>query len=210
MDGFTYNGFDSKQLHVYVNPGPTERWFESPEFESKTSEGAWRNGGYYYGNRVKTRKISFSCYFEDVTQRQREKIRWWLNRDSDGYLIFDERPFVKYKVHPEAITGGKIYATEYNDRNEMLYSGVFTANFTAYDPFGYLMYQSYTNYDEAGALKYCNIMHDDYMPSKPNVNSRSFLIYNPGTEKTALTLEIGGSAPNGLTITNEQNGTQCV
>lgn len=210
MSGFTYNGFDSKTIGVYVNPDAAARWFESPVFEQKSEEGTWRHGGYYYGTRVKTRTLSFTCWFENITMRDRERIRWWLSRDTSGYLIFDDRPFVKYKVRPAGITNGQIYGTQGYGESTRLYSGTFTVSFTAYDPFGYLIYTSYDSNNGQDAIPYCNIISTSEMPDMPTTSSREFLIYNPGTEKCAVSFEIGGAAANGMTITNATNGTKCV
>ena len=95
-----------------------------------------RDGGYYYGNNVKIRKFTLQCYFEEITRETREEIRNWLDRNTKGKLIFDERPFVYYNVRPTDVASGEIY-TILTTRGEV-YSGTFTATFSAYEPYGHL------------------------------------------------------------------------
>lgn len=57
---------------------------------------------------------------------------------------------------------------------------------------------------------YCGMLEKDEMPEDPSVNTRDFLIYNPGTETCETLIRIGGSAgEDGVTITNNTNGSEC-
>ena len=63
-----------------------------------------------------------------------EQIVGWLDRRTSGRLIFDERPLVYYDVVPS----GKIEFEDYcySNGGETLHAGMFTAYFTAVEPFG--------------------------------------------------------------------------
>ena len=141
--------------------------------------------------------------------KQREDIRRWLGHDTQGRLIFDERPFGYYNVAPSKPVTGKIYAESYPDSTETMYSGTFTITFDADDPFGYMLYTSYDDYDVDLATNYGNILATSMMPAAPQANDRLFLIYNPGDEKCGVTLHLSGSAPNGMILRNTLNGTSC-
>ena len=82
--------------------------------------------------------------------------------------------------------------------------------FTAYWPFGYMKYKSYAGTDKDGATNFCGILPSSMMPAAPTTSSTEFLVYNCGTEKCDTQIIIGGTAANGLTLTNQTNGTKCV
>ena len=181
MDGFSYNGKHSGDFGVWYVPDPAVLWTPSPDFEVFDSEDGTRDGGSYYKNRVKKRVFTLACYYEDITIETREKIRAWLNRNTAGMLIFDERPFEYYIVHPTKIVPGKQY-TQAGPWLQDTISGTMTITFTAYWPFGYMKYKSYNGTDLDNASAYCGILPDSKMPAAPTTSSRDFLVYNCGTE----------------------------
>lgn len=112
-------------------------------------------------------------------------------------------------MRPTKVTSGKIYANYDQLTGEERYSGTFTITLSAYDPYGYLKYQSYNIFDTEGASQYCGMLENTLMPAAPTVSSQSFLMYNPGTQTCSTIFRISGTAATGLTITNETNGTKC-
>ena len=136
MDGFSYCGIHCSRYNIGYIPDAKERWFQSPSFTLYEEDVSGRDGGYYYGNNVKIRKFTLQCYFEEITRETREEIRNWLDRNTKGKLIFDERPFVYYNVRPSDVTSGEVYAI-LTPRGEV-YSGTFSATFSAYEPYGHL------------------------------------------------------------------------
>ena len=202
--GFSYNGVHSRTYHVEYIPDASSRWFAGPEWEVYDSEVAWHPGGYYYGNAVKTKVFTLSCYFEEITVKQREDIRKWLHRDTSGSLVLDNMPFVYWNVRPTKIVTGKIY----NDGG--LYSGVFDVTFSAYNPFGYLTrkYNGATDNDNAG--DYCDLIAQADMPTAPTTSDTQFDVYNPGRETCGLILKISGSTDNPIEFLNTTNKTRCI
>lgn len=209
MSGFSYNGKHIREFGCEYIPNETERWFDSPDFTIYESTDVPRDGGYYYGNNAKVRTFQLPCFFEDITLATREAIRRWFDRNTEGELIFDDRPFAAYHVRPTKIVSGKIYAVYNPVSGEEVYSGTMTITLTAYDPYGYLRYDAYEQFDDDGATQYCGMLAQSMMPPSPTVSSRSFLMYNPGTQRCNTVFQIGGTAANGLTITNETNGSTC-
>jgi len=113
-------------------------------------------------------------------------------------------------VQLKKAVAGKEYTHRYDEFPHDTYSGTFTIEFSIYDPYGYLKYNTYENYDYDGAGMYCGMLEKDEMPEDPSVNTRDFLIYNPGTETCETLIRIGGSAgEDGVTITNNTNGSEC-
>lgn len=209
LNGFTYNGIHSETLGCWYIPDASDNWRASPEYEVMDQDVVGRNGGYYYGNRVKSRVFTLKMYFEDITAETRERIRAWLDRKTSGRLIFDDRPFVYYNVRPTKTEPGKLYTTRHGGSSFDRYSGTFTLTFTAYEAFGFLKYKYYTDYDQDGAGVYCGMLEENEMPAAPTAASESFLLYNCGTEPCGAKITLAGSAPNGVVIKNKTNGTKC-
>ena len=205
MNGFTYNGVHSSEYNVYYTPDHAARWWKEAEFETYKKDVAWRHGGYRYGTSVNIREINLSCYFEEIDIATRERIRKWLGRNTSGTLVFDEMPFVYYKVAPANVVPGKIY----EDTDESL-SGTFTITFIAVDPFGYLTRKSNDGTEDDNAADYCGIIAAGLMPPAPSTSGNSFSVYNPGTEPCGLKIMLAGTCDNPIRFFNNANKTQCV
>lgn len=209
MDGFTYNGIHSSTFNCYYIPDESALFDTKADFEVYDSEPAWQHGGQYFGTRLKSRTFSLSCFFEDISQETKEKMMLWQDRKTSGLQVFDERPFVYYKVHPTKKLTGKIYQHQTPGYGITQYSGTFTITFTAYDPFGYQTEKCYEDYDMSGIHQYCGILEKNEMPKEPLPTDRSIMVYNCGTERCGAVIRIGGTAPNGQTITNMTNNNVC-
>lgn len=209
MDGFEYNGRHCSEFGVWYTPDARDLWLNSPDYDVTSSKVKGRAGSYYYTNEAKERTFTLSCFFDEITWFDREQIRHWIDRKTSGKLIFDNKPFVYYNVRPTKLDTGRVYVTRGTNDLENLYSGTFTITFTAYDPFGYMTYKSFDTYDNDNASIYCGILDQAEMPEAPTTSTSNFLIYNCGTETTDTVITIGGTAPNGLTISNGTNNTVC-
>ena len=206
LSSFTYNGIHSSAFGCYYVPDEEKVFGEAyAEYSVYDDEPDWRDGGIYYGNRVSKREFELDCYFEDINQETREKMMRWLDRRTSGWLVFDERPFVRYEVRPTEKVSGKMYC------HEGRYSGTFTVTFTCYDAFGELTKTALTDASDPEHMSdYCGVIPESDMPEAPGVDSRDFLIYNCGTEIANTVISIGGTCgDDGLTITNAANGTAC-
>lgn len=202
--GFTYNGVHSSTYHVDYIPDAHDRWFEGTDWNVYETDVAWHDGGYYYGNAAKIKTFTLKCFYEEITIRQREDIRKWLHRDTHGQLVFDDMPFVYWNVRPTKIVTGN----EYNDSGR--YSGTFSIEFRAYDPFGYLTRKSNSGSETDNASDYCDLLPTGSMPAAPTTSDRAFNIYNPGREVCGLTIRIAGSASNPIEFLNTTNETRCI
>ena len=92
---------------------------------------------------------------------------------------------------------------------QVCYSGTFTAAFTCYDPFGKMNQISYTDGCDPHTLARTGILPAAIMPPAPTVNSRSFLLYNPGTEAAHTVIRLAGDVGDGLLIRNLTTGQRC-
>ena len=166
-----------------------------------------RDGGYYYGNQAKPKEFKLSCFFEKIPMHTYEAMMQWVGRDKEGRLIFDDRPFVYYTAISHKPPEGEVYRTR--GIGGYVYSGKITLYFKAYDPYGKMMYAACGEEDPDGAMEHCGMLPVSMMPSSPLAHPGSYLVYNPGTEMTEVTIKIAGSAPNGLEIRNETTGDVC-
>lgn len=203
--GFTYNGIHSSEYRVYYIPDASDRWFEGPEWEMYQTDVAWKNGGYFYGSAAKIRKFTLKCFYEEVNLKTRENIRKWLHRSTSGRLMFDDMPFVYWNVRPSKIVQGNRYI------DGDFYSGTFTLELTAYEPFGYLT-RKYNTEETVpdGADRYCDLIDISEMPAIPTRTSQTFQVYNPGREECGMTIRIAGTSDNPIEILNETNKTRCI
>lgn len=209
MQGFTYNGIHCNDLGIRYVPDETERGdFFSP-FEVIDTERAWNDGGEYFKTRIKSRDFSLSCYYENITYAQREKIIRWLDRRTSGELVFDERPYASYFVRPtKTITVKDYLQSQYGEK---LYSGTFTVTFTAYDPFAKLTYETLDDAECDIATEETALIYSSQMPPAVNAGDTSCLIYNPGTEIGHSVIKFAGrTGSRDMTISNSTTGDVCI
>ena len=207
--GFSYNGVHCEDLGLYYAPDATARMLSTPSYKPTTQAVTAHPGAYWYGNTVEARSFSLECYYEDATVAQTEEILQWVDRNSFGKLVFDDRPYVYYLVRPSKAPSGKRYVGHYacTSPNELVYSGTISLEFTAYDPFGYMTETTCLDWTD-DAVKATGVLIESMMPTN-SATLGNHLIYNPGTEATPLRITIAGSAPNGLSITNYSTGEVC-
>ena len=209
MSGFTYNGVHCSELGCTYIPDASGNWFVSPDIEIGKDEVPGRDGNYYYNTKRKARTFTLNCFLEDVDIHGRERIRRWLDEKGSGWLIFDDRDCVKYFVRPSKAAPGKLYRDTTWCSPDELYSGTFTITFEAKEPVGYLTRLTDDNLLDTEADHICNLVRADMMPAAPTASSRQFLIYNQGTQPCSAIIRIAGTAPDGLDIYNETNGSMC-
>lgn len=275
MNTFSYCGINSSTFGCYYVPDENARFDDRADYEVYDEEHDWRDGGVYYGNRVKKRQFALTCYYEQIDRKTRQRMMDWLGRNTEGRLVFDDSPWKYYIVRPTKKQNGKMFSHRKIGDTSLVYSGVFTITFTAYDPFAYLEVtniQDYydeinfrpndvfdilvsinentnVNYDIDFSMSadnmlmmtafdtdaysmteesqliiddkfanesferisdYINVLRGTEYPNAPSVDSRTFYIYNCGTEVAKPVIRIGGTVgQGGLTIINQTNNTIC-
>lgn len=206
MNGFTYNGIHSDTMRVGYAPSVDSWQRKQTTYEIADTDTPGRDGGYFYFSRYKTRDFSLSCWVEDVTINQWERIKRWLDKSTNGRLIFDDTPFMYYNVRPTKALTHKFYPA-----GNGLISGTFTITFTAYDPAGYLLYDrlDVTNSDCLKAAEYCDLLLPAFMPEAPDKETKDFLLYNCGTAPCDTTIRISGLVNDTVKIQNLTNSQTC-
>lgn len=122
--------------------------------------------------------------------------------------MFDHKPYCWYDV----VASKRIAITLYDQADESgnkLYSGTFTATFTCYEPFGKMFRSSYEGDADDNALAHTGLLTATMMPAPPTLESRSFLMYNPGTEAAHTIIRVVGDVGSGMLIRNLTTGQRC-
>ena len=206
---FSFNGKSCTEFGLHYIPDAGARWYDSPDYTMIDDDVTGRNGGYFYGTKVGVRTFKLACYFEENTIEKLEALYRWLSRTAEGKLIFDERPFVYYIVRPMLPSSAQVWWRDAYCKGQKRGSGKITLNFKAYEPFGYMSYNSIDDVDVDGAELRCGVIETDMMPPAIQSVAGDYLVYNPGSETVYPTIRIAGSAPNGMTLTNMTTGTTC-
>ena len=131
-----------------------------------------------------------------------------MRRDTQGELIFDDRPYAIYDV----VTSSKIEITLYNFEDadgKRRYSGTFEARFTAYEPFARMAESSYETGCNDAEMNETGILQKTMMPDAPALQTRAFILYNPGTERAHTVIRMAGDVGDGLLIRNLTTGQKC-
>lgn len=210
MDGFTYRGKHCEMFGCYYIPDESNISLRMETFSVESVAVTGRDGSYYFGTTVGERTFKLDCYFENISKEKYAKLMEWLRRDKSGELIFDERPYVKYSVRPIKAISPKQYIDNQCGRD--IYSGTFTIEFVANEPFGKMTIKALDGeIDYNGSTTDTNILPKRMMPPSANTDNTRFFMYNCGTEKAHTVIRIAGNVDpdNGLTITNTTNGTMC-
>lgn len=225
MGGFSYRGKNIGDFgEIYYAPDASERGEYALPYKVDEQEINGRDGAYYYGNHVEPREFVLRCYYEELTQQDKEDIMHWFGRNTRGRLVFDDRDWVYYNVIPNE----RIHFDDYRGMtcNGLRYKGIMTISLKAYCPFGKLMENALVNQvarigidafvdisilgnATTGGDNETIILMSYQNPSTHfDGNVTSVYIYNPGTEATPLLIEMAGTATDGV-ITNVTNGKKC-
>lgn len=185
-------------------PDASARGSHTSEYESYEAETDGRDGGYRYGTRAKPKEFSLDIYYENLERKQLNRLLALFDRDAKGELVFEDRPYAKYTASPH----GRIELQEYreNRNGQELYHGTMTIPMKCYDPFAKLD----VNADLTQAAGEIFWPANSVRPAAPDASSKSFLIYNPGTELTPVLIRIAGDSGDEMVIRNKTTGQECI
>ncbi len=206
MGGFTYRGKSISAFgDVYYAPDENQRSDYASQYETYEQETDGRDGGYRYSSRYESRVFDLSCYYENLTKRALNDLLNWFDRNTSGALVFDDRPYVTYKVSPYK----RVEVRDYKEDRGcgVLHHGEMTIHLKAYDPLGRL---NVTEEYKDAILDETFLLNDEQQPEPVTLQKNSFLLYNPGTERTPAMIRIAGDVDEQLTITNKTTGQVCV
>ena len=225
MAGFSYGGRNIGSFgDIFYIPNASERGEYALPFKVDEEEIDGHDGAYYYGVHVQPRTFNLRCYYEGLTRRNKEEVVQYFNRFTYAQLIFDDRPYAYYLARPYARVTMEDYRTVTSWDGELFY-GLLTIPLRAYSPYGHLLAASMINMAGRVGTALVGtaivgdaslpaddetlILAENMMPSNTFTTSGgTYLVYNPGTERTPLNIKLAGTATSGL-ITNLRNGQSC-
>ena len=209
--GFTFAGRHNSEFDLNYTPAVADRSQNIADFETKTQKNSYRHGQDRFGYSFKAREFKVDCYYEYITEDTIEKMLLWVTPDASGYLIFDERPYVRYYVNVSKKSVNSAYPVGEDEDGGLLYSGTFVIYFEADIPFGCLTINCLPDGDAEAQAKrqHPSLIYDYMMPDNDYTQMGSFIIYNPGNFETDTVIQIAGTASNGVTIKNKTNGDIC-
>lgn len=219
--GFTFDGVDIDKLdleyapdnaNTYVYKG-TSRLISEQKFEG-------HDGGYYYGETAQPKDFVLRCFYTGkvVTEGLMTRIYQTFRIGKSGKLIFRRRPWCWYIA-----TVINVDCTQLLNRA----NGLVTITMRAYYPYArtdMFAIPDFTDWEidiklNSGLLMditkipyyaYENGKHTISLVQSGYINEeKNFLLYNPGTEKAKVAIEIAGDVGNGVVIENKTTGQKC-
>lgn len=208
MRGFSFCGKWLDEFgSVYYTPGAEIRGDQMADYEIFSEEFKGKDGGYQYGNRVKPKEFELPIFYENMTRAELLRLIAWFDRRQKGALVFEDRMYAAYEAVPSARV--QLQDHKENRNGEEKHHGTMTVYLTAYDPLATLLVTAGDD-DLMGADNEVMMLPVDCMPDEPTASSKSFLIYNPGTEMTPTVIRLAGDCADELTIENKTTGQVCV
>lgn len=194
--GFQFGEYHSHDLGL-VRVSDGSRYIDPsiPNFTDTTTKIPGGDGTYYWDSFYSQRNFNIQCAFDNLTETQIRKIRQVFNAKAEGWLIFDETPFKKYRVKMSSPPQLKYVAFGESPTNR-IYKGELDLLFVSYTPyalntFKYLDQATYIN-AAGNTTNYPN--KNEWQDSVQLVNSNNsyisktatntFYVYNPGDVAT--------------------------
>lgn len=208
--GFIFNGVSCKSLGLEYAPELQDTYiYDADSFKINEEAFEGHDGGYYYGSTVNSKEFTLRCFFEEhnINKGILTKVSNAFKRGTTGKLIFDSRPWCWYIATVTNIDTSKI---------TNFLNGYVTVKLKAYYPFS----RYDTLYIKSDDMSYYNILsnsallNQDITPisnvvdgtpitHQSSLNDRTFILYNGGTERAKVAVEIQGDVGlGGVTISN--------
>lgn len=143
--GFHFKGQSSKDVYNIYRVSEGDRYTIDLDSDSQdiTVEVPGRDGAYYFGTTYKPKVFNIKIAFDSLTKKQLKDLKTWLSKKVDTTqstvkalyeFYLDEESDEKYMVR---VTGTpQLKCIPFDDaKNETVYKGEGTIQFTAYYPF---------------------------------------------------------------------------
>lgn len=207
--GFQFGDYHSHDLGLLrVSDGSRYNDVSVPNFTDTVTKIPGGDGTYYWDSFYSQRTFTVQCAFDNLDEAQLRKIRQVFNGKAEGWLIFDETPFKKYRVKLQSPPQMKYIAFGEGPTNRT-YKGELTLQFISYTPyaintFKYLDQATYVN-ESGNTVAFPNknewqnsvklLDSDNTIISSSAANT--FYVYNPGDAPTDTLITF--SAPSAAT-----------
>ena len=210
--GFSFCGVDIAKWDLEYAPELTDTYVWGPAGYNVNDETFdAHDGGYFYGTTMKPKEFTLRCYYEEqhVNRGVLAKVTSFFYRGRTGRLVFKRRPWVWYNATVVNIDYSKMTNTE---------NGIITISMKAYYPFARhdTLWMQEDPPNQADKEHNSALLSRDMTPgnkiiegSEELTEPKEFLLYNGGTEKAAVAIEIAGDVGEGVTIRNKTTGQSC-
>lgn len=208
--GFSFCGVDIAQLGLEYAPENANTYvFKTGEQKLSEQTFDGHDGGYYYGTTLMPKVFTLRCIFQDrhVNDGILANVTSFFRRGRAGRLVFQKRPWVWYAA--TVISVNSTQMTNYMN-------GIVTIQLKAYYPFGRADMLGYNG--EMPDTMLCNsaMLEESIVPSPIVIaqgeeleEQKTVLLYNGGTERADVAIEIAGDVGEGVTIANPATGEIC-
>lgn len=135
--GFTYNGKHSSEFNIIrVSDGSRFNQNLLPTIQDKTIQVPGAAGKIFQRADYDTRVFSIQIAYDNMSEQDMQNMRTWLGDKKIHKLVFDELP---YKTWYAKVTGtaSMKWLPFKEGKNNRLYKGEGTVQFTCYDPFAH-------------------------------------------------------------------------
>ena len=204
--GFRFDGIDIADLGLEYAPDNQNTYVYQPgiyKIHEQIIDA--HDGGYYYGDTMQPKEFNLRCIYEDkhITSGVMEKMHMLFRRGRTGKLIFDRRSWCWYVATVVNVDTKQM--TNYQN-------GVITVKMKAYYPYARCDYTVMPNNEYKQSLENSTGLLYNWEPETSFTNitqQTSLFLYNPGTERAKVSIQIAGDVGTGLTISNRTTEQQC-
>lgn len=219
--GFTFDGIDIDKLDLEYAPDNANTYVHKAT-ASTISEQKFEghDGGYYYGETAQPKDFILRCFYsgKNVTEGLMSRIYQVFRIGRSGKLIFKHRPWCWYVATVVAVDCTQLlnYA-----------NGFVTITLRAYYPYArtdMFSIPEFTDWEKDIKLNSGLFLDPTRIPyykvqngkkivgltlNSPLTQQTNMLLYNPGTERAKVAIEIAGDVGNGVVIANKTTGQKC-
>lgn len=216
---FSYCGINISAYGVHYAPERNDWhiWGNDYKVIEKTVDS--QDGGQWYGSTIQPKQFALRCYFEEITEYQMASVMNLFKKDANGYLIFDERPWLSYVA---TVTKPPVLV-KYPSVNGS-YSGTVVFNLTAYYPYARssvnTLDAAYLNADINAQitrlLATTALLEEAELPANitiseaaPRTAQFSYYAFNAGDAEAYTTINIAGDVGDGVIIWNTMTNQIC-
>lgn len=206
--GFTFRGVDIADLGLEYAPDISNTYvYYAGEHKASEQSFDGHDGGYYYGSTVQPKTFTLRCVFEEkhINKGLMTRIYRLFTRGATGKLVFTTRPWLWYTA--TVIAAPQLQMTNYEN-------GLITIQLKAYYPYGRCDELGFDEMDEVktgttAMIATRKIPSTEAVKDGELTEQTTLLLYNGGTEKAAVAIEMAGDVDEGVTITNSTTGQKC-
>lgn len=211
--GFSFCGKDIADLGLEYAPELSNTYVYNPAKKNVSEQMVESHeGGYYFGATTGVKDFVLRCYFEKSNIRSgiMSQINYYFKVGKTGRLVFAKRTWCWYTATVVDIDTSNIFNYE---------NGMIVIRMRAYYPYARSNMSVVSGQDperndiinNSGMLTDASRMPQTQFGSASSRISgqNSYILYNPGTERAKVAIEIAGEAPDGVSIANSTTNQLC-